>query len=179
MTYRILQFPKDERLLRRVAKHVKVEEFGTEPLYEFRQNLAKTMYANRGLVLAATQVAEEPAGHAWRGFCLAVQRDGGQQVEALTCWNPVIEIVSDYQPGMEGCLSFGSIMESMPAPTVVRLAFQNDEGEPTVHTFRGLLARAAWHETHHLDGNLIIDRMGPLKKAMFLKALQKSRGRHA
>lgn len=166
----VLQYPKHERLLRRVARPVTAEEFGTDAIYLFGEKLGATLLTNHAMGLASTQVEEAPAGEPWRVFVMLVKEEN-----AMILWNPVIELASHYELGLEGCLSFESVMETMSAPSVVRISFQDTEGNPYTETFRGLHARAAWHEVQHLDGKVILDRMGALQKGLFLKAVRKAR----
>lgn len=176
MTYQILEYPKDTQLLRRVAERVSSEEFGTDALYDFGERLAETMSANRGLGLASTQVAWMPAGHCWRVFVLGVSVQGGPP-QALICWNPVIVSSENFQSGTESCLSFAYVTATLAAPTTVQLIFQDGGGDTIRRRLDGILARAAWHEAHHLEGNLIVDRMGPLKRRVFLQEVTKRRAR--
>lgn len=174
MTFRVLEYPRDEKLLRRKARPVRDDEFGTPALYDFAQRLADTMIANRGMGLASTQVEETGSddGLPWRLFILSVN---GQDY-AVVC-NPEIISATDAVTRTEACLSFASVGEAMVAPEVVAFRTRSTDGVPDTLTATELEARAVYHETQHLDGALLIDRMGTLKRRLFLKAVAKARGR--
>jgi peptide deformylase len=165
---RILQWPRDQALLRRIARPVRAEEFGTAPLRAFAEALGTAMVHAGGAGLAATQVAEAPGGEPWR---IVTIRTG--DATAIGVFNPVITYSGGAALGQEGCLSFASVREPLYAPTLLTLDFMSVSGEPRQMGFQDELARAVWHEVGHLDGTLIIDRMKPLARKLFLKAVAK------
>jgi hypothetical protein len=63
--FEILTYPRDALLLRRKARPVLPDEFGTPAFLDFVQRLGDTCMAAGGMGLAATQVEEHPGGEAW------------------------------------------------------------------------------------------------------------------
>lgn len=61
----------------------------------------------------------------------------------------------------EGCLSFPGIYVNVARPKRVTLSALDAEGRPFEREGKGLLARAFSHETDHLRGRLLIDRLAP------------------
>jgi peptide deformylase len=172
-TFAVLQYPRDALLLRRRARTIRADEFGTPELLRFAQQLGDTMLANRGIGLAATQVEEHPGGEVWAMFALGA----GEGRFGIVC-NPSIEDVGDLRIGPEACLSFASVPEALQAPEALTVVGQEPEqGKFFRLVLSGVLARAAWHEREHLASLLMIDNMSPMKKGLFLKAVAKARRR--
>ena len=83
--------------------------------------------------------------------------------------NPVIEwSSSEKEVFEEGCLSLPSVHVDVERPLHIRVTAQDIDGEPIVIEASGLEARVIQHETDHLDGVLILDRIsrGARKDAM-------------
>jgi peptide deformylase len=163
---RLLHFPQDITLLRRVAESVPEEKFNTPELRSYCQLLGVTMLTNRGAGLAATQIDGEPC---WRVVVI-----GEENVWMPLC-NPEVVRHWGTQEGPEGCLSFASVREKMEAPAHLVVQYRDPSGLKQEVTCGGFRARAVWHETQHLDGKLIIDRMGTLQRRLFLKTVDRAR----
>lgn len=134
------------------------------------REMLETMYAERGVGLAAEQVG--------RAVCLFVidippdsdigeddQRDNPDIEMPLVMINPKITGHGEHvQIGQEGCLSFPDIFANVERWYEVDAEYTDLEGRSqTIHT-KGLLARAVQHELDHLDGILLVDRMSHVKK---------------
>lgn len=162
----ILQYPADELALR--APCAEVTSFATESLYALAQDMLDTMQANRGAGLAAPQIGVSQRVIAIR---VSTNPDGGANV--AICCNPVILDAQHPTMGCEGCLSFGSIPAAVSAPSVVEARWCNTDGQEIVHVLRGEVARAMFHECAHLDGKLLVDRLKPLARRVFLSELKR------
>jgi peptide deformylase len=113
-----------------------------------------------GVGLAATQV-----GLLNRVFVYRVEPDSPTNAVI----NPVIEWSSDATEVFEeGCLSLPAVHVDVKRPLHIRVSAQDVEGEPILIEASGLEARVIQHETDHLDGVLILDRIsrGDRKDAM-------------
>jgi peptide deformylase len=171
MTLRLLEYPQDSKLLRRVARQIRPEEFG-DILSNFADMLVRLMMSRDGMGLSSTQVtgpviAERP----WRMFALRIDRTG----VAVACNPCIVQQSKDAILGDEGCLSFASVVEKLTAPDWVKLEYQDVEGKACTHVFRDYHARCVFHECEHLDGKLIVDRMGTLKRKLFMREVGKAR----
>lgn len=162
--------------LRRKAKPVAAV---TKELRTLVRDLLDTMYAARGVGLAAEQIGREEA------VCVIdVPKDAEKPecVEAnaaiampLVMINPAIAATSGEQRNDEGCLSFPEISVPITRPLQVTATYTDLDGQPQTVTAKGLLARAILHETDHLNGVLLVDRMSSLQRlsvAGKLKRLQ-------
>lgn len=170
MTYEILRYPAAGVLLRRKARPVREEEFGTPALAEFCTRLGETMMQARGMGLAATQVEEAPGGEPWAIFTLHVAGNAWVAV----C-NPGVEVTEGSSIAPEGCLSFASVRVPMAAPGQVTLTGRSPTGAVGAPRYlRGDMARCAYHENQHLAGKLLIDRMSSMKRKVFLRDVERA-----
>jgi peptide deformylase len=164
----ILNYFAHQSLLRRKCRAIRDDELGSEVLLAFAKDLGETMMRANGAGIAANQVREAPGGEPWRLICLRV----GDSSYVPLC-NPVITQAQGGSVGPEGCLSFASVVEQLPAPEFVVVDFVNTMGKPGQTAMTDESARAVWHECLHLDGQLLPDRMKPLQRRLFLKAVLK------
>jgi peptide deformylase len=146
-----------------------VEEFD-EGLRRLVSDMFETMYAARGVGLAAPQV-----GVSRRLFVMDCS--GGQEPSArVALVNPVVLSVEGDQTGDEGCLSFPGVF--FPVKRSLRAVVRAHDPEGEEFEFDGLEleARCMLHETDHCDGIVFIDRTTPLKRELVrrkIKRLQK------
>ena len=132
--------------------------------------MLESMYDERGLGLAAEQI-----GRSERMFVIDIPpdsdigegdvRDNPEVEMPLVMINPTITgHTDDVQIGQEGCLSFPEIFANVERWYEVDAEYTDRDGHPqTIHA-AGLLARAIQHESDHLDGILLVDRMSHVKK---------------
>jgi peptide deformylase len=130
-------------------------------------DMAETMYAAPGVGLAATQI-----GELHRLFIVDVAGED-EPSNLIVFINPEITQKEGEQCGSEGCLSFPGISEEIKRASKITVRALNRKGEPFELTAEGLLAVAIQHENDHLDGVLMIDRMGVLKKRIIQRKMQK------
>ena len=151
----ILHYP-DPRL-REVGKPV---EAVTEDVKTLVANMAETMYAAPGVGLAAPQV-----GVALRVFVIDIA-DDGEPSDLQVFINPELVERSGTIEWREGCLSFPGATEGIDRASLVTVRATGLDGQPFELQAEGLLAVAIQHENDHLDGKLMIDRLGPLRKRL-------------
>jgi peptide deformylase len=129
-------------------------------------DLKVTMQAQDGLGLAANQV-----GELVRAF--AIDPRGADLDAAPYCVvNPEIVVTEGEVEREEGCLSVPGIYEVLPRPELVRIRGLDEKGNPVELEATGLLARAYMHEIDHLNGRLLIDRIGDLRLRMLADRLR-------
>lgn len=171
MRYRIYDYLTEPKPLRRVARSVRADELGTEALEVFQNNLVDTMRDHNGLGLAATQVnATAPDGTVWALFAMRNESDRWAVIA-----NPVIVSRSANEWANEGCLSFRSVPVLTCLPTRVEFTCMGLQGETVNLTATGLEARIIAHETEHLSGKVLIDRLRPSERQKFLAKVARIR----
>ncbi|QKK01582.1 MAG: peptide deformylase [Pseudomonadota bacterium] len=159
-TLDILEYP-DPRL-RRVAKPV--EKVG-ERERQLAADMLETMYAERGIGLAATQVNE--------GIRLVVMDLSDTRDEPRVFVNPEITEASGSQRCEEGCLSVPGVYAEVERADSVRVRALDLDGDVFELDASGLLAVCIQHEIDHLDGKVFVDYLSPLKRRMVEKRLRK------
>ncbi len=151
----ILHYP-DERL-REKGKRIDVI---TDEVRKLVDDMAETMYAAPGVGLAATQIGEP-----LQLFVVDTAEDGAPS-DFRVFINPEILEREGELTWSEGCLSFPGVNEEIERAAKVRVRAQGRDGKTFELVAEGLLAVAVQHEYDHLQGVLMIDHMGPLKKRM-------------
>jgi len=156
-------------VLKRVAQEVEVPSTQTN---EFIEDLFETMYASKGVGLAAPQVGVSSRIFVVDGTPFAEDADTPEEAEELKRFkrafiNPTIVDESGTAWGFEeGCLSIPEIHETVQRKTTVVIESQTATGEWIEETFTGLPARIIQHEYDHIEGLLFLDRLTPLKRRM-------------
>jgi peptide deformylase len=89
--------------------------------------------------------------------------------------NPEIFEMDGSQTWDEGCLSFPGVSEEIKRAEHIRVRALDRDGKPFELEATGLLAVAIQHETDHLNGVLMIDKLSALKKRMMGKKLAKAK----
>jgi peptide deformylase len=155
MVRTILHYP-DKRLRERGKK----VEAVTDELRKLIDDMAETMYAAPGVGLAATQI-----GELIQLFIIDIA-DSEEPSDLRVFINPEILEATGELTWQEGCLSFPGVTEEIDRAAHVRVRAQDRDGKWFELEAEGLLAVAIQHEYDHLQGLLMIDHMGPLKKRL-------------
>ncbi len=158
----ILEYP-DPRL-RTTAKPVDVVD---DAVRRLASDLLETMYAAKGVGLAATQVDVH------RRVLVIDVSDARDR--PLVCINPVLLTAEGRGPGEEGCLSVPDIYDKVQRATHIRVRALDREGQPFEMDADGLLAICIQHEMDHLEGKLFVDYMSELKRQLIRRRLEKDR----
>ncbi len=149
-------------------KGARVESL-TPAIKELIANMFETMYATRGIGLAAQQVGEAllvtviDVREASADRPSTLELDGkaadADKFMPLVLINPEIKPAGEQAAGPEGCLSFPEVFADISRPGMVDVVAMNEHGKRIEFRAGGLLARAIQHEVDHLNGILFIDRM--------------------
>ena len=124
-------------------------------------DLLETMYAAKGVGLAANQV-----GLARR---VAVVDVGEETPTPLVLINPrIVQQSADTDVAEEGCLSIPEIFGDIERPVQVVVEALDREGQPVHVETDGYQARAIQHEIDHLDGVLFLDHLSAVKRGLLL-----------
>jgi len=144
-----------------------VTDFDTPQLHQFIEEMFQSMYAAKGVGLAATQI-----GFARRIAVIdcSVGEDPAQKIVLI---NPQIIRSEGKQKGEEGCLSIPGFREEVSRGKIVTVCAQNVKGETFEQTGEDLLARAFLHETDHLYGKLYISHISALKRDLIRRKIRK------
>ncbi len=140
----------------------------TPEIVVLAEDMLETMYDAPGVGLAAPQIgvmrrvivmdcAKEPEPH-----------------RPLAMVNPEITWASeDLAIYEEGCLSIPEQYAEVERPAEVRVRWTALDGSQQEEQFAGLWATCVQHEIDHLNGKLFIDFLGPLKRQMITRKMEK------
>lgn len=140
----------------------------TPEIKQLIADMFETMYATKGIGLAAQQVGKalqltvlDLRGVEDRPSTLELDGKPAEleKFMPLVLINPEIKPLNDPVAGPEGCLSFPELYGDVVRPESVAVKALDEKGKPIDFRCGGLLARAVQHETDHLNGILFIDRM--------------------
>ena len=144
-----------------------VTEFDTPELHKFIEDMFESMYAAKGVGLAAPQI----------GFSKKISvidvSNGENPADKLVLINPQIVHIEGKQEGEEGCLSIPGFREQVRRAKRVTVRAQNARGEEFEETGEDILARAFLHETDHLNGRLYITHISALKRDLMKRKIKK------
>jgi peptide deformylase len=130
------------------------------------REMLDVMYQDRGVGLAANQV-DLP----YRLFVMNPQGDPAAIDQEYVFINPIIVKRAGSAEAEEGCLSFPDIYAPVRRSEKIVLTAYDLTGKEITCELSGLPARAAQHETDHLDGVLFIDRLSPAARLSVRQAL--------
>lgn len=163
MVLRIVKY--GDPVLEQVAKPV--AEFGTPELKQLVEDMFETMYANKGVGLAAPQVALS------QRLTVIDPSAGEDPAQRLVLINPEIVAKEGTQIGEEGCLSIPGFREDVKRFNKVKVRARNVDGETFEADGEELLARAMQHEIDHLNGVLFLNHLSILKRDLIRRKIRK------
>ena len=162
----ILEYP-DPRLRKKAAPVTVFDD----ALRQLADDMLDTMYAARGVGLAATQVD--------RHVRLIVLDVSDGRDCPLVLVNPELLLLEGSGPGEEGCLSVPGIYDKLTRATHIRARAAGVDGRPFEMDADGLVAVCIQHEMDHLDGKLFVDYLSELKRQLIRRRLEKERKQRA
>lgn len=183
--YSILIHP-DKRLRQEAATITTFDE----ALRNTIADMFETMYAAKGIGLAATQVnihqrltvmdvPQMPPQEAHRQSEESADEENASEIavasDKLVLINPeIIDSSQELAEYEEGCLSLPGQYAGVWRPAQIRVRYQDEHGERQEREASGLLAVCIQHEIDHLHGRLFIDHLSRMKRERIEKKLAKS-----
>lgn len=141
----------------------------TPEIGKLAEDMLETMYDAPGVGLAAPQV-----GITKRLIVMDCVKDPEASARPMVLVNPEItwssEDLAFYE---EGCLSIPDQYAEVERPAEVRVRWMALDGSMQEEQFSGLWATCVQHEIDHLNGKLFIDFLGPLKRQMITRKMEK------
>jgi peptide deformylase len=131
------------------------------------ENMFETMYAEKGVGLAAPQVAES------RKLFVMDCSVGKDPQSRIAFINPRIVETKEIQTGEEGCLSFPDISFEVERPRIVVVNAFDIHGKEFTMKVEDLEARCVLHETDHVYGRVFLEYLSPLKRELIKKKIKK------
>ncbi|AXC48482.1 peptide deformylase [Paracoccus suum] len=132
-------------------------------------DMLATMYDAPGIGLAAPQV-----GVLSRLLVMDCTKDPTAERQPMVLIDPQVEWSSEAQNVYEeGCLSIPDHYAEVTRPAEVRVRWTGLDGATHEREFDGLWATCVQHEIDHLNGKLFIDHIGPMKRQMITRKMEK------
>ncbi|MDT4332623.1 peptide deformylase [Methylomonas sp. MED-D] len=157
---KILEFP--DKRLRTVAAEVSQVDDDIKTLVD---DMLETMYAAKGVGLAATQVNVHK-----RVLVMDVSEN---KDEPICLINPEIIERDGVEESEEGCLSVPGFFEKVSRAEHIKVRALNRDGQSFEIEARDLLAVCIQHEMDHLLGKLFVDYLSPFKRNRIKAKLDK------
>jgi peptide deformylase len=173
----VLTFPNPR--LRHKAKPI--DKITTE-IQQLATDMLETMYAERGIGLAAIQVGVEirllvmdvrPMGDDDRYDLSGFSELEKQVPMPLVILNPEILSKQGRTTYEEGCLSVPGYYETVSRDEYIEVRGMDLNGNVMDLKLDGLLAICMQHEIDHLDGKVFIDRLSPIKSMRIKSKIKK------
>ncbi len=143
-------------------KTAPVTEFDSD-LKNLIDNMIETMYAAPGVGLAANQVGIS------KQLVVIDASARDEDGSLIVLINPVILCSEGTEDSEEGCLSLPEYTTVIKRALKVKVEGLDRDGGPVVIESDGFLAKVLQHEIDHLNGMLLIDRIGRIKREFFNK----------
>jgi peptide deformylase len=156
---KLLKYP-DGRL-RQVCRPVEAFDDRLRALVE---KMFSVMYEHNGVGLAAPQVGV--------GVCLFIANTAHEASGERVYVNPQLISNEGSQEDDEGCLSFPGIYCKIKRAAITVIRAQDLNGQVFEERGEGVVARAFQHETDHLQGRLLVDRMSVVAKLAHRRTLK-------
>ena len=156
----ILEFP--DKRLRTVAEEVAVVDADIKILVD---DMLETMYAAKGVGLAATQVNIHK-----RVIVMDISEDKNEPICLI---NPKIIKISGVEESEEGCLSVPGFFETVSRAEQITVKALSRDGESFEMEADDLLAVCIQHEMDHLQGKLFVDYLSTFKRNRIKAKLEK------
>jgi peptide deformylase len=158
----ILEYP-DPRLRTKAEPVTRVDD----ALRQLVDDMIETMYAAKGIGLAATQVDVHKR-------LLIIDVSPGHDTPQVFI-NPEIISREGQDCVQEGCLSLPGIYDKVPRSTKIRVRALGRNGKPFELDAEGLAAVCIQHEMDHLEGKVFVDYLSELKRLLIRRRLAKER----
>lgn len=158
MSVREIKKYPDEVLRKKTEPVIK---FDSE-LRELIDDMIETMYAAPGVGLAANQIGVSKQ-------VMVIDVSAAQESSLIVLVNPEIIHAEGENSTEEGCLSVPDYTTIVKRAERVKIKGLDREGCPLEIEAEGFLAKALQHEIDHLNGLLLIDRIGRIKREFFKK----------
>lgn len=139
-----------------------------ENIKKLAEDMADTMYEDRGVGLAANQV-----GSLERIMVFDPEPDPEVRNYTVLVNPHIVEKEGQQLSKDEGCLSLPGIRSDVKRYAKVKVKALNLEGEEIEIEGEDLLSIILQHEIDHLNGKVFIDRISALKKKLYHKKLVK------
>ncbi len=157
-------------VLRKKAQAIEKDCPDLEKLIE---DMIETMYAAKGVGLAAPQIGKDIRLFVIDTVQLNKKDENFVGIKKVFINAEVLEESGEPWLYEEGCLSIPDIHVEIERNPDIRIKYLDTEWNEHIETYDGINARVIQHEYDHIEGVLFIDRMKPLKRRMINGKLER------
>lgn len=155
-------------VLRKVASEI---DKAYPQLDELIENMYETMYATRGVGLAAPQVNKSIRLLVLDATPYADEDPAAKDFKRVMINPKIIEESGDEWSFNEGCLSIPDIREDVERKPNIRIQYYDGDWNFHDETFEGVMGRIIQHEYDHLEGVLFVDKISSIRKMLLKRKL--------
>lgn len=162
-------------VLRKECKPITKEYPDLDALLE---NMFETMYAARGIGLAAPQIGVPVRIFIVDATPFEDDEDLSEEEQQFVATfkkvfinATITEESGDEWAFNEGCLSIPDVREDVFRQPDITIEYQDENFEKHTEKFSGIVARIIQHEYDHIEGILFTDKLSPLKKRLIKSKL--------
>lgn len=143
-----------------------------EALLKLIEDMKETLKVADGCGLAAPQVGVNKRVVIVDGRELTETYDYLKDFFRVMINPVVVEESEDTCEYSEGCLSVPGIYAEVRRPSVIKVEYYNENLEKVEEVFDRFACRMVQHELSHLEGNLFVDNISPIRRKMIARKLQ-------
>ena len=143
-----------------------------EGLAKLISDMRETLKVADGCGLAAPQVGVNLRVVIVDGRELTDTYDYLKDFERVMINPVVLEESEDTCEFSEGCLSVPGIYAEVRRPSKIKVEYYDENLEKVVEEFDRFACRMVQHELSHLEGNLFVDNVSPIRRKMLMRKLQ-------
>lgn len=137
------------------------------------RDMLETMYAHDGVGLAAPQIGVHLRLVVIDIHSADAERPSGE--EPLILINPEFLVKEGKMSWDEGCLSVPGEYGPVSRASKVKVRYLDLDGNEQFIEAEGLKAVALQHECDHLEGKIFVEYLGPLKRSVIKRKMEKLR----
>ena len=143
-----------------------------EGILKLIENMQETLKVADGCGLAAPQVGVNQRIVIVDGRELSDTYDYLQDFVRIMINPVVLEESEETCEYSEGCLSVPGVYAEVIRPSKIKVEYYNEKFEKIVEEFDRFACRMVQHELSHLEGNLFVDNISPIRRKMIARKLQ-------
>lgn len=153
-------------------ENVEVDLADKEGIAKLLQDMKDTLAVADGCGLAAPQVGVNKRVVIVDGRELTDTYDYLKDFVRVMINPVIIEESEETCEYSEGCLSVPGIYAEVCRPSKIKVEYYNENLEKVVEEFDRFACRMVQHELSHLEGNLFVDNVSPIRRKMIARKLQ-------
>ena len=143
-----------------------------EGILKLIENMQETLKVADGCGLAAPQVGVNQRIVIVDGRELSDTYDYLQDFVRIMINPVVLEESEETCEYSEGCLSVPGVYAEVVRPSKIKVEYYNEKFEKVVEEFDRFACRMVQHELSHLEGNLFVDNISPIRRKIIARKLQ-------